>query len=143
MQEPSRQLGYFTYINNFLTQIYLKMRALFLIALSSFLGAFAITIIIFIKLYIKVYEGFSVVFHTFKYKIFTGQGLHYLGIVFSMFLHVLLETGIVVVFISVIFFYFSYTFLKSKSAKLYKKKYVRGVEIIEMKELIKKLNKEE
>ena len=141
-QDPSRRLGYQTYYNNFITQIFLKARVIFILFLSSL----ALSIIIPFLLNKTLFRAVGILINIisfFKFGIFWGTGRAYLlktlSVLFALVLHSLFYS----ILIFVVLFPMSFIILKFRADKAYKKKYIRGIEILKMKDLIKLLDKEE
>jgi hypothetical protein len=141
--DPASQshLGYQTYFNNFITQTFLKIRTVLMTAVISF----------FITLFIEL------LFNKSLWKMITGwidffklEGLNAFTYDGFIFITKLLEKSIVIIIQAaasgVIFFLISFVsifiFLILKSRKVYAKKTIRGTEVIDVKELVKKLNRD-
>ena len=137
MQEPSRQLGWWTAVNNTLTQFFLKIRAIFIFfAISTGLGTVAgiflwnslnKTEISIFNVYIEILKMGHM--PQWKYTKFL------LSIVFRIIEHSLILS----VFIFIVIFY-GYKIL---TIKMYEKKYIRGLKILKPKILIKLINEKE
>ena len=141
--DPASQshLGYQTYFNNFITQTFLKIRTVMMTAVISF----------FVTIFFELFLNKSL------WKMITGwidffkiEGLDAFDYDGFMIITKLLEKSIVIIaqaaFSGVIFFVISFVaifiFLILKSKKVYQKKTLRGTEVIDVKQLIKKLNRD-
>ena len=137
MQEPSRQLGWWTAVNNTLTQVFLRIRAIFIFfAISTGLGTVASiflwngiskTEISIFNVYIEILK----MGHLPEWK-FTKFLLYICLIIIE---HALILS--VLIFIVVFYGY------KILTAKMYEKKYIRGLKILKPKLLIKLINEKE
>ena len=141
--DPASQshLGYQTYANNFITQIFLKIRTVMMTAVISF----------FVTIFFELFLNKSL------WKMITGwidffkiEGLDAFDYSGFMIITKLLEKSIVIIvqalLSGVIFFVISFVaifiFLILKSKKVYQKKTLRGTEVIDVKQLVKILNKD-
>lgn len=137
MQEPSRQLGWHTAINNTLTQFFLKLRALVIIfGIAAGLGTAAglflwngitTTEVKIFDVYIEIIKMGKL--PEWKYTKFL------LYVCLRIFEHSIILT----VFLFIVIF-FGYQHF---SAKLYEKKYIRGLKLLPPKALIKNINSTE
>ena len=141
--DPASQshLGYQIYFNNFITQTFLKIRTIIMTAVISFF------ITLFVELFLnnsllKMIKSWINFFRLEKLNAFTYDG--FLLIIKA--LEKSIETIFQVALSGVIFFVISFVaifiFLILKSKKVYQKKTLRGTEVIDVKQLIKKLNRD-
>lgn len=141
--DPASQshLGYQTYFNNFITQTFLKIRTVIMTAVISFF------ITLFVELFLnnsllKMIKSWINFFRLEKLNAFTYDG--FLLIIKA--LEKSIETIFQVALSGVIFFVISFVaifiFLILKSKKVYQKKTLRGTEVIDVKQLVKILNKD-
>lgn len=137
MQEPSRQLGWWTAVNNTLTQVFLKFRAILIfflisVGLGTIAGIFlwndiSKTEISIFNVYIEILKMGH--FPQWKFTKFL------LEICLRIFEHSIILS---VFFFIVIFFGYRYL-----TAKMYEKKYIRGLKILKPRTLIKLINEKE
>lgn len=141
-QDPSRQLGYHTYYNNFLTQIFLKFRVFIMIV--GFSAAISIAIPLFWngKLFTAIRAIITVV-KFFGTGVLFMPGRYYLVKYLSGLGHAVLASLSWSILLFIFIFPASFYYLKWSANKAYQKKYIRGIAIIPMKKLIKELNKED
>jgi hypothetical protein len=78
----------------------------------------------------------------FKYHIFHGQGKYYLLKTFGALGQAILISLAWSVLLFVILFPLFFAYLTWRSRKAYEKKYIRGIEVLPMKKLIKQLRDE-
>jgi hypothetical protein len=137
MQEPSRQLGWWTAVNNTLTQVFLKIRAIFIFfGIAVGLGTVAS-----IFLWNGLNKTEISIFNTYVEILKMGRLPEWkftkflLSIVFRIIEHSLFLS----VFIFIVIFY-GYKILTDK---MYEKKYIRGLKILKPKILIKLINEKE
>ena len=141
--DPASQshLGYQTYANNFITQTFLKIRTMMMTAVISFF------VTIFFELFLNKSLWKMITGWIYFFKLEGLNAFDYDGFII---ITKLLEKSIVIIaqaaFSGVIFFVISFVaifiFLILKSKKVYQKKTLRGTEVIDVKELVKKLNRD-
>lgn len=132
-------LGYQTYFNNFITQTFLKIRTVIFTSVFSFIITLFIELF-FNKSLLKMIAGWI--------KFFKIEGLNAFDYSGFLLIIKLLEKSAVILFSAalngIIIFVISFAgiliFLHFKSKKVYQKKYLRGTEVINEKELAKRLN---
>ena len=137
MQEPSRQLGWWTAVNNTLTQLFLKIRAIFIFfGIAVGLGTVAS---------IFLWNGISKteisIFNVYIEILKMGRLPEW------KFTKFLLEIGLRIIehslFLSVFIFIVIFYGYKILTAKMYEKKYIRGLKVLKPKILIKLINEKE
>lgn len=137
MQEPSRQLGWHTAINNTITQFFLKLRALaIMFAIAAGLGTAA---------GLFLWNGITTtevkIFDVYIEIIKMGKlpDWRYTKFLLYVLLRIFEHSIILTVFLFIVIF-FGYQYF---SAKLYEKKYIRGLKLLPPETLIKKINSQE
>ena len=141
--DPASQshLGYQTYFNNFITRTFLKIRTVTMTAVISFF------VTIFFELFLNKSLWKMITGWIYFFKLEGLNAFDYDGFII---ITKLLEKSIVIIaqaaFSGVIFFVISFVsifiFLILKSKNVYAKKTLRGTEVIDVKELVKKLNRD-
>ncbi len=140
-QDPSRQLGYHTYYNNFLTQIFLKFRVFIMILGFSAALSIAIPLLWNGKLFTAIQAIIAVVKY-FGTGVLFMPGRYYLVQYLLGLLHAVIDSLYWSILLFMFIFPASFWYLKWSANKAYEKKYIRGIAILPMKKLIKQLNKE-
>lgn len=137
MQEPSKQLGWHTAVNNTLTQVFLKFRALLIFfAIATGLGTAAG-----IFLWNSISKTEIQIFNVYVKILRMGHfpKWQYTKFLLEICLRIFEHSIILSVFFFIVIF-FGYRYL---TAKLYEKKYIRGLKILKPKLLIKLINSKE
>ena len=141
--DPASQshLGYQTYANNFLTQLFLKIRTVIMTSVISFF------VTLFIELFLnkslrKMIESWINFFRLEKLNAFTYDGFMLMIKALEKSIETIFQAALSGVIFFVISFVAIFIFLILKSKKVYQKKTLRGTEVIDVKELIKKLNRD-
>lgn len=142
MQEPSRQLGYHTAVNNMITQVFLKARAITLIFFVSLAAAAVLTYFLVQTPVNAVLYGYIKVFQLYGFNAFTGAGLQDLKFYDHYFLFYFIEALKYLVIFFIIIFLVSFAVIKRKSAILYQKKYIRGIQVLPARQFLKLIKKE-
>ena len=137
MQEPSRQLGWWTAVNNTLTQVFLKFRAILIfLAISVGLGTIA-GIFLWNDISKTEISIFNVYIEILKMGHFPEW--KYTKFLLEIVLRIVEHSAILSVLFFIVIF-FGYRYLTSK---MYEKKYIRGLKILKPRLLIKLINSKE
>ena len=130
-EEPGRQLGWHTSLNNLITQLFLKFRVIFIFFfISAIVGTAVGTVFIPAKEWsiFKLYSGI----------VLSGQSPSWPATYFILRLLVALFFESLVITIPLFLFLF-YTY-KKETKTLYDKKYIRGLKLLPPRDLIASIN---
>ena len=141
--DPSRRLGYHTYYNNAITQVFLKFRVILLLAATSAGISLAVPLL----LNYDIFEALKLIYDTFRIlgvgALVSEIGRSMLWNTLMFLFHCILQSLFWSVLLFIVVFPLSFKYLDWQSRKAYEKKYIRGIAKMPMKRLIKELRNED